>query len=450
VILLSAGLEIAAQPATVPAPSDYAWGFPIHTDSESSFYSVQLPLEVHQSVTDTELRDAGVYNADGDPVPRIFRPVSDDVERVEHLVQLPFLPLHTSAEDRVDDIRLVFERDGDKTRLELNADDVLEPTASDELSSYIVDTRQLKQSIEALELRWSPVSSGFIGTAIIEGSNNLKSWSSLGTGAVADLQQESTSVVQRRVPLQKSDHDFLRVRWKDLPEDWRLTAVQGEYILGVRNVVRETVLLTASAVDPDDGGRIFSLGGAPGVDRVRVVLPESNTVMSARIYHWSERQQRWIQTAADSFHHIGRGDQSLKSGPLRIARVRTSRFKVLQSSGRPDLPIQLEIGWRPDSLLFLAQGSPPFTLVAGRVRDADDGFPQQRIYGDRSIVNLAADDGRASAARLGPRYSLGGAESLRDSPAPDWRKVALWLGLTLGVAFVGVMAVRVVRDLKTA
>ena len=420
--ILFAYHEGVAQTEQIPQPSDYAWGFPIRANGESSFFTVQLPLEVNQSVTDPELRDAGVYNADGEPVPRIFLPVSDDVERVEHQSRLPMLPLYATTENQTDEIRMVFEREGDSTRLELNSKELLEASESEQLTSYIVDTRDLKKSIEAIEFDWSPVEAGFIGTITVEGSGNLEDWRTIGSGAVADLKQDDTSIVQRRIGVNPSSHDYLRIRWDGMPDNWRLTGVKGEYSVGVSNVVRDTIVLESSGVDSDDGGRIFELGGAPKVDRFRVMLTEPNTVISARVYFWSVRQQRWLQATQESFHYIGHGEQSVRNDWSRMNPIRTTRFKIVQTSGQPDAALRLEVRWRPDSLLFLAQGRGPYTLVAGSARDAESDYPQQRMFGDRAIARLATGTRKASSAALGPRYPLGGPDSLASSSAPDWRK----------------------------
>ena len=84
--------DLAAQTNDIPEPSDYAWGFPIRVSRDSSFYTIELPLEVNQSVADSDLRDAGVYNADGEAVPRLFLPLNDTVERVDYSESLPILP----------------------------------------------------------------------------------------------------------------------------------------------------------------------------------------------------------------------------------------------------------------------------------------------------------------------------------------------------------------------
>ena len=377
-------------------------------------------------------------------------PLNDSVERVEYSESLPILPLLTATEESADEIRMIFERSGDQTRIELNASEATQRSDNGNPSSYIVDTRALKESISGLELDWAPASDSFIGSVNIEGSNDLKSWSAIGSAAVADMRQDSASIVQRRIGIRDSGHDFLRIQWAGMPDDWRLTEVKGAYTVGMTTIVRRTAEFEPDSVDPEDGGMIFDLGGAPYVDRIRINVKEPNTVITARIYLWQERQERWAQAASGSFHNIGRGNQTVRNDWTTISRTRASRFKVVQTAGRPAASLQLEVSWRPDSLLFLAQGKAPYTLVAGSASDTINDFPQQRIFGDRSIARLATGTRTAAPAQLGPRYSLGGEASLRPVETTNWRKLLLWLGLGLGVGFVGFMASRVIRDLKSA
>lgn len=435
--------------ADVPQLNDYAWGFPIETGGPASFYSVELPLEVNQSVTDPALRDVGVYNSDGKPVSRTVVELRDEGERIERSSPLPALPLFELPDNRTDRNQLSIEREDDSTQFRFDLEDLLAPDEHERLVAYIVDTRQGEDKLAAIDLAWEQMDPGFMGRIMVDGGNDLQNWRPIGSNVVAYLREDAASIEQRRIVLRTGDYEYLRIRWEGLPDDWRLSQVMGIRVEGVSDASRKFVTLESTGTDPDDGGRLFSLGGAPTVDRLRVVLPVPNTVVSSSVYYWSDAFEHWVEAGHGSYHHIIRGGNAVMSEALNIGQTRTSRFKVLVTRGPADVQLQLEVGWRPDKLLFLAQGQPPFTLAAGNADDERHEFPQHRIYGSGSIAGLAQRDGNVVAASLGPRYSLGGPERLAATREINWQTLALWLGLILGVVFVGFMAIRTIRDLRS-
>lgn len=447
VLLLLFSFPAGAQSAAIPATVDYAWGFPIRTQATASFYAVELPIEVNRSVTDPDLRDAGVYNSDGKPVPHLIAPVHDESERTIRSSPLPILPLYASG--RPDESRITLQRDGDGTQFSLEIEDVKTPAEGERLVAYIVDARQADDNAVALELIWAPRASGFMGSVTVEGSNDLQNWTAAGAAVVADLKEDSASIVQRRVKLRPADYDYLRIRWEGMPEDWGLSQVMGVFMQGAAEPRRKLLRLDSAGVDENDGGRLFEVGAAPMIDQVQIVLPVANTVISARIEYWSDNSEVWVSVGHRTFHHIVRDNNSVMSEPLRISNTRASLFKVVVTQGPADVAMQLEVGWRPDSLLFLAQGQAPYTLVTGNASDAAGQFPLHRTYSDSSLAKLAEDNGGVSDASLGPRYPLGGPERLNITRPTDWRTVMLWFALLLGVAFVGLMASKTIRELKS-
>ena len=446
---LAVGAQSGDTSADAPALSDYAWGFPIEVGEDASFYSVELPLEVNQSVTDPVLRDVGVYNGEGSPVPRMFQQAGDDTEPVERSNPLPSLPLYEAADSRADENGLAIQREGDSMQFKFDLEDLLAPDEDERLVAYIVDMRQTADNATALDLVWGQTEPGFMGRVMVDGGNDLQNWSPVGSAVVAHLREDAASIEQRRVKLRRGDFDFLRIRWEGLPETWYLSQVMGVYLDGVADTVRKYVTLDSNSIDPDDGGRIFELGGAPVVDQMRVELPEPNTVISAQVFYWSERREQWLAAGHGSYHHIIRNNNAVKSEPLAIKSARTSQFKVLITNGPADVAMQLEVGWRPDSLLFLAQGQAPFSLATGNADDEMQRFPQQRIYGASSLADLAENSGGVVTATLGPRYELGGPDRLVATRQINWRTLLLWFGLIMGVVFVGYMASKTIRELKS-
>jgi hypothetical protein len=445
---LASAAQSGDSSADAPEISDYAWGFPIEVRETASFYSVELPLEVNRSVTDPALRDVGVYNSEGNPLSRMFERAGEDQEQLERSNPLPALPLY-EADSRADEDRLTLQREGSTTQFSFDLEDLLAPDEGEVLVAYIVDMRQSDESASAIDLAWDQMKPGFMGRVIVEGGDDLQNWRQIGSAVVAYLREDSASIEQRRIALRRGDFDFLRIRWEGLPDDWFLSQVMGVYVDGSADTSRKFITLESAGVDPDDGGRIFSLGGAPIVDQLRVVLPDPNTVISARVMYWSERRDRWLEAGHGSYHHIIRNDNAVMSDPININKARTSQFKVIVTRGPTNANVQLEVGWRPDKLLFLAQGEPPFTLAAGNADDELRQFPQQRIYGARSLADLAEKNGGVVEASLGQRYAIGGPARLVATTQINWQTVLLWLGLILGVVFVGFMAMKTIRELRS-
>jgi len=446
-LFISLSFAAGAQSTDAPDIADYAWGFPIRIPGTATFYSVELPLQVNQSVTDAELRDAGVYNGDGIPVTHLFAPASDNGEATERSSALPMLPLYVSG--RADEGQITLQREGDSTQFRFDLEDLLAPAEGERLVSYIVDARKIEDNAVALDFAWPQIAPGFMGWVTVEGGNDLQNWHAAGAAVIADLRENAARIVQRRVHLSRGDYDYLRIRWEGMPDGWRLSQALGVYVDAAVEPAWKFTTLQSTGVDPADGGRLFELGGAPTVDEVQVILPVPNTIISARVYYWSVTGKRWLLAGQGSIHHIVRDDYKVMNDPLAIGNTRTSQFKVVITRGLTNTAMQLKVAWRPDSLLFLAQGQAPFTLVAGNAYDEAEKFPQHRIYSDRSLLKLAEDNGSVRDASLGRRYILGGPERLVVSKPTDWRTLALWLALLAGVAFVGFMASKTIRELKS-
>ena len=425
--------------------SDYVWGFPIETEGDASFYSLQLPIEVNRSVTDAQLRDAGVFNAQGQAVPRVFAPARDGFEEHELHRWLPILPLYANELEKDEVVDVLLRRSGDETTLQFRLDGGSNASPLQQLAAYIVDARELDAAIAALDFEWASTDAGFIGDVMVDASNDLRQWRSVGSAAIADLREDSSIITQRRVKLDNAREDFLRIRWADLPDDWRLSGVDAVYKTSTTRIAREFLRLDPASVDAEDGGLVFDIGGEPLIDRLQLLLTERNVVITATVFSWSESAGRWTRLLNGTFHHVGRDGRAVVSEPVAVGPLRTSRLKVLVERGQQDAPLQLELGWRPDTLLFLAQGNPPYVLAAGRAEDRQQGFPQQRIFGVDAITDLAAKNGDSGTATLGPRYPLGGKLPQSVSPPLNWPQLALWLGLALGVAFVAYMAFRIIR-----
>jgi len=107
-------------------------------------------------------------------------------------------------------------------------------------------------------------------------------------------------------------------------------------------------------------------------------------------------------------------------------------------------PPEIELAWRPEQLLFVARGEPPFMLVYGKRGAANTAFSADRL------VSIAGEPGRAldeASASLGPPGWLAGESAFDEPKAPlAWRQIVLWAVLILAVGVVLALSVRLLRE----
>jgi hypothetical protein len=100
----------------------------------------------------------------------------------------------------------------------------------------------------------------------------------------------------------------------------------------------------------------------------------------------------------------------------------------------------LQLQYRPERFVLLAQGPRPYTLVAGSVRAAREDYPVQAA--------LAALDRPPQPAALGEGREAGGAAAMAPKRGEDWQRWVLWAVLAVGAGLVLMVSLRVLRHPK--
>lgn len=441
----------------VAPAEDYAYAWQVETTRSADVYEMTLPLEVYRSVADARLRDLGVYDVDGQPVPRVIDAPQAELRSSERRLALVPLPIFRTRAGAQPDLnmRLLVQRDGTQTSVQLDASGQLTDAAPTETLpiAYVIDLRSAAVAIDRLELHWRDDGVPFIGHIDVEASPDLENWHRVGTGAISSLRHEDAHILRRTVALAGGDFEFLKLTWRDLPEGWSLASVEGITSVQSERVVRRSLVLDPVGRDEDDGGLIFDAGAALPVDQVDLRLPGDNTAISITLYSAATADAPWRRVHKGIFYHLRGGGEALANAPASIDGARARRWKVVIARGRADVPVQLELGWRPDRLAFVAQGSGPYRLVAGSGADVEAAFPQEQVFGDSAIFGFARDNDLIGAATLGPRTELGGPARLRFEPEPepiDWSRWLLWIGLVGGVLLVAYLSLALGRQLKAS
>lgn len=137
---------------------------------------------------------------------------------------------------------------------------------------------------------------------------------------------------------------------------------------------------------------------------------------------------------------------SVESDPVAFATSdRFWRVELATPEGREPT---LEVSWQPAELVFLGQGRAPYLLAYGRADFAGRQWPMADLVSRLPDVNGARVDlSAAPLAQMSEPNMLGGPSRLVAATKPiDWMTIVLWAVLVAGVALIGTLATRLLRQ----
>jgi hypothetical protein len=454
-LLVSAGATFAAE-----RPADFAYGATLEVDGKEALYEVTLPASAYRGVVRADLADVRVFNGAGEVVPHAWRPRRTAGTEAVAPVALTLFPLKAETGTSVDGLSIRVRR-GVSGAMDVDVS-TTGPGGGTERKTvgYLVDLTTLERALRSIDLDWQPVPDGFAGKLRVDASDDLGSWRMLAAGApLVNLEVASQRLQQKRIELPQQKVKYLRLSWvpqgagSPQPE---LTSVRGDLVEKTVEAPREWVNVEP-AKGEKPGEYLFDLRGHYPVDRVRLHLPEPNTVAQVELLARDKSDTPWRSVARGVAYRLRRDGNEITSPDLSVG-VTADRYWLLRvdqrgggvGSGMP----KLEAGWVPHTLVFAARGEPPFQLAYGN-RDAKPaGYSIETLipgYRDASGPRIRAARAGAqqtinvSGARALEQQELGGEARLKE--AIDWKRWSLWGALVLGVLILGAMAWRLVRQL---
>ncbi len=458
VVTAAAGLAAVASAAAQSPPdrAAYAWRFPLSGGDGAEYRSAELPAEVYRSVSDVALRDIGVYNASGQPVPRIVQAPRPQPAAPEQTVKLNAIPLPAAPAQQREQLLLILRGNVSGASLALDAPPRANgdngETAADRadagVTAYIVDLREAGEPFDALQLDGPDGSETYIGTVRVETGDDLQSWRPLGSGTLARLAYEDTVIERKRIELRGRQGDFLRITGSGLPDNWALRLLTGVRSAAAPAPARDGLTLDAVEISEDGRTLTFDAGGYPPVEQVGLLLPDDNVVLRARLMFRAGPDDRWRLAHEGLFYHLRRDGAAVASGSAPVERSRAAQWQVRIESGAVGTPPRLRLGWEPERLIFVAQGEGPFELVTGRALDQADGFPQERLFGDPAIFRMLERGSVAGEATIGSRQPLAGPDALAADDRVFWRTVLVWAALIGAVLVVAWLVLSLLREMQ--
>jgi hypothetical protein len=430
-------------------PEAFGYGASIRVEGDSAIYGVALPEAVYSGAARSDLGDLRVFNAAGEPVPFAFVPRSaDEVARAGGR-PLPLFPLRAPSGAGVEGLDVRVQRAADGTIVNIAARDGA-AGARDRLAGYLIDATSFPEPLHALELALAGTDD-LVARIRVEASDDLAVWRTLTADApVVRLAADGQRLSATRVVLPAQRAKYLRLSWPAKGPGVELAGVQAEPAPTVIEPRRSWVGVPGVAANDRANAYDFDAGGRFPVERMRVVLPEPNTVAYVTVLARAKPDADWrpvrgavVYRLLESGREIASPDLAVSVADARYWQLRVDPRSGALGSSAP----RIELGWVPQEVAFAARGSAPFLLAWGNAEAQPASLPIETLVpGYRRDAGGKPGSGALVAiapATLGEPQPIAGPAALQ--PRTDWKRIALWGSLVTAVTLLGWMAWRLAR-----
>lgn len=436
--LVAPGVALASEPRM----QDFAWTAPLAANGRDALYVAELPLAVYAGSAGHGLADLRVYNGAGEIVPYALRSIATPDALRRASVPVPIFPIWGKPGTEIGGVSVRVKQGHDGTIVNVQSD--ARDNAPRRVAGYLVDTSALDERLQALEFEWPEDSDGYVGRVRVESSDDLARWAFVAEGPLVALRHAGHVLAQKRVEVKRVKAKYLRVSWPAAQAIPPLTAIRAEPI---DSPVAAPRTWHAAVATPGErpGEYLFDLGANAPFDRLRLDLPNANTIVPVEFLVRAKPSDPWRLAASATVYRLTQGGQSFVSADTVIQPTRARYWMVRadpRGGGFGNGAPKLVAGFIPQQVLFVARGAGPYVLAYGAAKVASASLPVATLVpGYRDDKPL-----EAAHATLGEPH----AQTRAPSPWPewleldqgDWKKLALWAVLIVGVALLGWMAWR--------
>lgn len=450
-LLLLPGAMLHARENTLGS-KDFAYGIPLEVDGDGAIYSLRLPQDVYRFTVRSDLGDIRVFNGYGEVVPHLLQRDTAFRQTRHEPVALRFFPLYRDMpwEEGVKQIRIAD--DGKGTIINIERQPWLSEGDLGPVAHYLIDASSLETPIEKLHFGWQEGGEGFLVSVKLEYSNDLVHWHHLiHEATLADLTYEGHRLSRQSITLPSQEARYYRLSWPLGERGMLLTSIDAVVKRAADRPPHQWLPLTPDSDDGTQGGYHFTLPGHYPVERIRVTLPQGNTVVRARLYSRGvEANAAWRLRYQGLLYNLVRDGHTLENEDIDVAGMGHTRWRLEVEqdgggvgSGQP----RMQMGWVPHRLLFVARGEMPFTLAFGSAIAEPPSSDITDLVA--RIESTPVDRGFIKLGQAGGLFELGG-ESRLQPPVPPlpWKKWLLWTVLVFGVLVLAWMGRSLYRQMN--
>ena len=386
VLALSTLLALFAGPClaqTPPRPVEFAWRAQLELPVGTSLARVSLPAQALLQLQSSDARDVRVFNAAGEPVPFAFAAQPLVAPATQRTRSYSAHPLYHPAPGAAPGKGSVQVRVGDADQarsvwVQINGarantgtgtgtDSAAMPPAATRLNAAIFATQAEKQQVTSLTVQAQLPANAPVRVSAST-SADLAQWTAVPLRGRLYRFDGAPGLVNDTLELEQPlalEGRYLRLEWEG-QEGVSVSSITG--VVAAPAMAQRVRAALAPPVTQADAGLEWPLTFRAPIAALALSTPLTNSLLPVRILGRSEAAAPWRELGRTVVYRLGSGAGETTNPPLLLpgASVRWLRVEATQGMplGRQALAASVE--FTPLQLVFLASGSGPFELAAGR------------------------------------------------------------------------------------
>lgn len=428
---------------------DFTYIAPLKLQTPGALYEAALTPEVYGAMDRRDMGDLRVFNSSNELVPyAIVRPVGLEQE-VRSPVALPFFPLHGQRGSNAADLTIRVDKMSDG-RLSTVVTSAEKEAAGSSVLGYLIDANAVKDEIGELRLRWTPAPEGTNTRVEVAISDDLTSWRNILSGAPLLYLRQGDALLERdSLKLHPVRTKYLRLSWSG-QQAIALQGVEAVPVDALKEKARTWSAFKATAGDKSDE-YVFELGAALPVDRLRLQVPQGNTVAPVSVFVRDQERENWRLLKSFVAYRLGAGENEVATPDIEVAA--SARYWLVRVDTRSGglgggMPV-LHAGWLPHRVIFNARGAEPFRLALGNPSLGSAALAAQVVvpgYGTEKAYALSIAQIEAVQPNPDTAVERKLSQKMGLSKGADLKQIVLWSSLVLAVLLIGFMAWRLLRQ----
>ena len=291
--------------------SAIAASFKLNIKDNKPFYQTDVPLEIYKQTHSSNLQDLTITNATGEQVPYALIPYEElhpETTNHKETINLQFSPIKINALQNFNNMQLALERSAAATSINITTNDTKPATST----VFLIDLGTKYPPIIELLVDWQGGENTLHNIQVLS-SADLKSWVLAGDATLVNS-TSANAITQHAIKLNNNWNSlnngrYLQIRPADANDTGTITITQVQARYDILQTVEAIALWQAPrfiARESDDKAGLINIDfesfGHYPASRLKVWLPQANTITYATIFVRNATNQPWKQVGYRELH----------------------------------------------------------------------------------------------------------------------------------------------------